>query len=102
MNVGGAVSLELRSPDGTVANVPLDADGSYRYDLPAARQDDLFARPGELVAVDDELAELPPLQTVIPGEGTAPVRLKAVVTEIGLGLVALVTPAMRVPVTTIS
>src|SRR5439155_15354773 len=35
VNVGGAVSLELRYPDGTVADVPLEADGSYRYDLPA-------------------------------------------------------------------
>ena len=40
-------------------------------------------RAGDLVAVDEELAELPPLQTVISGEGTAPVRLKAVLTEIG-------------------
>ncbi|TMB01133.1 MAG: molecular chaperone DnaK, partial [Deltaproteobacteria bacterium] len=39
-------------------------------------------RAGDLV-VDEELAELPPLQTVISGEGTAPVRLKAVLTEIG-------------------
>ena len=40
-------------------------------------------RAGDLLAVDEELAELPPLQTVISGEGTAPVRLKATLTEIG-------------------
>jgi hypothetical protein len=40
-------------------------------------------RPGDLVRVDEELAELPPLQTVVPGEGSAPVRLKATLTEIG-------------------
>ena len=40
-------------------------------------------QPGDLVPIDEELAELPPLQTVIPGEGTAPVRMKATLTEIG-------------------
>ncbi|HEX4384573.1 MAG TPA: Hsp70 family protein [Myxococcales bacterium] len=40
-------------------------------------------QPGDLVPIDEDLAELPPLQTVIPGEGTAPVRLKATLTEIG-------------------
>src|SRR5207302_1878004 len=40
-------------------------------------------RAGDLVAEEEELAELPPVQTVISGEGTAPVRLKAVLTEIG-------------------
>ncbi len=40
-------------------------------------------QPGEVVKVDEDLAELPPLQTVVPGEGTAKVRLKAAVTEIG-------------------
>ncbi len=40
-------------------------------------------RAGDLVRVDEDLAELPPLQTVIPGEGTTPVRLKATLTEIG-------------------
>lgn len=58
VNVGDAVSLELRYPDGTVADVPLDTDGSYRYDLPTERQDDLFARPGELVALDARGHEL--------------------------------------------
>jgi molecular chaperone DnaK (HSP70) len=40
-------------------------------------------QPGDLVAIDDELSELPPLQTVVEGEGTAPVRLEATLTEIG-------------------
>lgn len=40
-------------------------------------------RPGDRVAVDDELRELPPLQTVIEGSGTVPVRLRAALTEIG-------------------
>jgi len=40
-------------------------------------------QPGDLVAIDDDLAELPPLQAVIPGDGTVKVRLKATLTEIG-------------------
>ncbi len=41
-------------------------------------------QPGDLVPLDeDQLAELPPLQTVVEGSGTAQVALKAVLTEIG-------------------
>ncbi|MFL5293547.1 MAG: Hsp70 family protein [Myxococcales bacterium] len=40
-------------------------------------------RPGDLVPVDDDLAELPPLQTVVQGDGTAQVRLRSTLTEIG-------------------
>ncbi len=40
-------------------------------------------KAGDLVTVDDALHELPPLQTVIAGEGTVPVRVKAALTEIG-------------------
>ena len=40
-------------------------------------------RAGDLATVDDDLRELPPLQTVIPGEGQAPVRVHAALTEIG-------------------
>jgi hypothetical protein len=41
-------------------------------------------QPGELVKADDEaLAELPPLQTVVEGQGTAQVGLEAALTEIG-------------------
>ena len=52
VNAKGAVSLELRYPDGTVADVPLANDGSYRLDLPADRQDDLYPNPGTLIARD--------------------------------------------------
>ena len=44
-------------------------------------------QPGDLIALEgpaaEDLAELPPLQTVIEGQGTAQVRIKAAVTEIG-------------------
>jgi hypothetical protein len=40
-------------------------------------------KPGDLVHIDDELSELPPLQTVVQGEGAAQVRLQAALTEIG-------------------
>ena len=58
MNVAGAASLELRYPDGTSVEVRLDADGRYHYDLPSGRQDDLFPRPGQLVARDAQGREL--------------------------------------------
>ena len=40
-------------------------------------------KPGDLVPLDDDLAELPPLQTVVQGEGVAQVRLRSALTEIG-------------------
>ena len=42
-------------------------------------------KPGDLIPLegDSELAELPPLQTVVEGSGTAQVALRAVLTEIG-------------------
>ena len=44
-------------------------------------------RPGDLLPLEgpvlQELDELPPLQAVVPGEGTAQVELQAAVTEIG-------------------
>jgi molecular chaperone DnaK (HSP70) len=41
-------------------------------------------RPGDLVPIDEEhLGELPPLQTVVDGQGTAQVALEAALTEIG-------------------
>jgi hypothetical protein len=52
VNAKGAVSLELRYPDGTVVRVPIANDGSYRLDLPADRQDDLYPNPGTLIARD--------------------------------------------------
>lgn len=62
VNVPGAATLELRYPDGTVSVVPLEGNGGYHYDLPPARQDDLFPQPGRLVARDahgDEIATAP-------------------------------------------
>ena len=62
VNVPGAVTLELHYPDGSVIDIPIRANGSYHYDLPAGRQDDLFAQPGRLVARDaqgNELASQP-------------------------------------------
>src|SRR5437660_679296 len=38
---------------------------------------------GDLVPLDDDLAELPPLQSVVQGEGVAQVRLHSLLTEIG-------------------
>jgi hypothetical protein len=48
----GAVSLELRYPDGTTVSVPLAADGSYRIDIPRSRQDAFAQAPGTLLALD--------------------------------------------------
>jgi hypothetical protein len=62
VNVGGARRLELRYPDGEVVRIPIRSDGTYHYDLPAGRVDDLASVPGELIAYDghgDELARAP-------------------------------------------
>lgn len=62
VNVAGAITLELRYPDGTTVDIPLAPDGRYRYDLPVQRTDDLFDTPGWLIARDDsgdELARTP-------------------------------------------
>jgi hypothetical protein len=62
VNVAGAVTLELRYPDGTTVDIPLSADGHYHYDLPERRTDDLFDVPGQLIARDaagDQLAVAP-------------------------------------------
>ena len=58
VNLPGATSLELRYPDGAATQIALDRDGTYRYDLPAARRDDLFDAPGRLVALDVNGGEL--------------------------------------------
>jgi hypothetical protein len=58
VNVPDAVTLELHYPDGGVIDIPIRANGSYHYGLPAGRQDDLFAHPGRLVARDAEGNEL--------------------------------------------
>ena len=62
VNVPGAVTLELRYPDGTTVDIPLAADGRYRYDVPEQRTGDLFDTPGWLIARDasgKELARTP-------------------------------------------
>jgi hypothetical protein len=40
-------------------------------------------KPGDLVPLDEDLSELPPLQSVVQGEGVADVRLHSLLTEIG-------------------
>jgi len=58
VNVPGAVALELHYPDGSFVDVPLRTNGKHHYDLPAERQDDLFAQPGRLVARDSRGSEI--------------------------------------------
>ena len=58
VNIAGAKTLELQYPDGTVVPVPIQAGGTYRYMIPADRQDDLFHQPGWLVARDAGGAEV--------------------------------------------
>jgi hypothetical protein len=62
VHVAGTTTLELRYPDGTAVRIPLGHGGAYDYTLPAAHRDDLFERPGQLVAIDadgDQLATTP-------------------------------------------
>ncbi len=74
------------APEGV--EQPLDRDFTLVLGRPVRFR--LFAssgyrpeRPGDLVCTDDDLAELPPLQAVVPGDGTAKVRVRATLTEIG-------------------
>jgi hypothetical protein len=46
----GAARLELRYTDGAVVSIPLNSDGSYRYDVPNERAAS-FMRPQRLVAL---------------------------------------------------
>ena len=50
VNVAGATSLELHYPNGTVVQIPIATDGSYRYDIPSGRQGDFAKWPGSLMA----------------------------------------------------
>ena len=62
VNIDGATRLELRYPDGSAVRIPLGANGSYAYDLPPSRVDDLASAFGALTAYDargDELASTP-------------------------------------------
>ncbi|HYY53241.1 MAG TPA: Hsp70 family protein [Myxococcales bacterium] len=77
-------------PRGAAEGVEQSLDRDFSLVLGRPVRFRLFAsagfrpeRAGDLAQVDDDLTELPPLQTVIPGEGAAPVRLKAALTEIG-------------------
>ncbi|HZX95472.1 MAG TPA: Hsp70 family protein, partial [Myxococcales bacterium] len=84
---GQAVCVVPRgAPEGV--EQPLERDFSLVLGRPVRFR--LFAssgyrpeRPGDVVPMDDDLVELPPLQAVIPGEGTVPVRVRAALTEIG-------------------
>ncbi len=58
VNVDGARRLELRYPGGTTVRIPIRSDGTYHYDLPAGRVDDLASSEGELVAYDAHGNEL--------------------------------------------
>jgi hypothetical protein len=58
VNVEGATRLELRYPDGSTARIPLRADGSYSFDLPPSRVDDLASEFGTLTAYDAQGHEL--------------------------------------------
>jgi hypothetical protein len=51
VGAAGAVRLELDYGDGTRTEIPLQADGSYEYTLPADRIDD-FMQPRTLDALD--------------------------------------------------
>jgi hypothetical protein len=90
VGVGDAGEAVCVVPRGAAEGVDQSLDRDFSLVLGRPVRFRLFAstgfRPeqaGEVVKVDEDLAELPPLQTVIAGEGTAPVRLKAAVTEIG-------------------
>ena len=54
VNVAGAQRLEFDYPDGTTVTVPFGAGGTYRFDIPKARQGDLYASPGMLIAFDGQ------------------------------------------------
>ncbi|MDP9302472.1 MAG: hypothetical protein M3P43_16510 [Actinomycetota bacterium] len=58
VNVDGARRLELRYPNGSTVWIPIHADGSYHYDLPVGRVDDLASVPGELIAYGAQGKEL--------------------------------------------
>ena len=53
VSAAGAVRLELDYGDGTRVAIPLRADGSYEYTVPAGRIDD-FMQPRTLLALDDK------------------------------------------------
>jgi hypothetical protein len=50
VNAPDASTLELQYPDGTTTRLSMARGGSYRYMLPADRQDDFAAATGRLIA----------------------------------------------------
>ena len=52
VNAAGATTLELDYPDGTVTEIALASDGSYRFMIPPDRQSDFATSSGKLVARD--------------------------------------------------
>jgi hypothetical protein len=52
-----ATHLELEYGDGTRAVIPIQADGSYDFPVPASRVDD-FMQPRKLVALDEQGQEV--------------------------------------------
>jgi hypothetical protein len=53
VNLTGSVQLQLRFPDGSHLDVPVDDDGTFRLTLPVDRQDDFARSAGSLVALRD-------------------------------------------------
>src|SRR5207302_4698981 len=90
VGVGDGVQAVCVVPRGAAEGTEQKLERDFQLVLGKPVRFRLFAasgfRPdkaGDVVPVDNELAELPPLQTVIEGEGTAKVALKAALTEIG-------------------
>ena len=52
VNVAGATTLELEYTDGTISEITLAPDGSYRFMIPPDRQHDFATSSGKLVAHD--------------------------------------------------
>ena len=76
-------------PRGAGEGVPQELDRDFSLVLGKPVRFRLFAasefrpdKPGDVVSVEG-LAELPPLQTVVPGDGTARVHIRSALTEIG-------------------
>jgi hypothetical protein len=57
VSAAGAARLELEYGDGTRTVIPIEADGSYEYAVPASRVED-FMQPRHLVALDEQGQEV--------------------------------------------
>jgi hypothetical protein len=71
LNVAGAATLELAYPDGTTVTIPVEPDGTYRFLLPADRQDDFATSSGSLIARDaaGEIVATTPVSSVARSRG---------------------------------